>query len=200
MTSERQPDVDRAFRRLLSKVPEVTARFWIVKILATAAGETFADFVQNAASHAAHRDPDPTVSIDVKNNPASCRRVRPPSMVLAVELMQPGLTRPSVVLAVQLMQPGLTRPSAPPTGSPSRELGTGGIEDLVLLAARAAGARSRHHSMAWRATAGGSRPASSQLPIVAMRGRPTTTSRMSRTGTGVSRSLSWLRNRAITAP
>jgi uncharacterized membrane-anchored protein len=35
--------VDRPFRRLLSKVPEVTIFFWIVKILSAAAGETAAD-------------------------------------------------------------------------------------------------------------------------------------------------------------
>ena len=32
-------------RRLLNKVPEVTAFFWVVKVLATTVGETFADFL-----------------------------------------------------------------------------------------------------------------------------------------------------------
>jgi uncharacterized membrane-anchored protein len=45
MKSEWQPDVDRPFRRLLSKAPEVTIWFWIVKVLATTVGETFADFL-----------------------------------------------------------------------------------------------------------------------------------------------------------
>jgi uncharacterized membrane-anchored protein len=45
MKSERQPDIDRPFRRLLSKAPEVTIWFWIIKILATTVGETFAEFL-----------------------------------------------------------------------------------------------------------------------------------------------------------
>ncbi|MDT5029964.1 MAG: hypothetical protein QOC94_135 [Actinoplanes sp.] len=45
MKNEWQPDIDRPFRRFLSKVPEVTIWFWIVKILATTVGETFADFL-----------------------------------------------------------------------------------------------------------------------------------------------------------
>jgi uncharacterized membrane-anchored protein len=44
MRTEWQPDMDRPFRRFLSKVPEVPVWFWI-KILATAVGETFADFL-----------------------------------------------------------------------------------------------------------------------------------------------------------
>src|SRR3954464_9221883 len=32
-------------RRLLSKVPEVTVFFWIIKVLATTVGETAADFL-----------------------------------------------------------------------------------------------------------------------------------------------------------
>ncbi|MBU2667995.1 hypothetical protein KOI35_31235 [Actinoplanes bogorensis] len=35
----------RPFRHYLSKVPEVTIFFWIIKILATKVGETFADFL-----------------------------------------------------------------------------------------------------------------------------------------------------------
>src|SRR3954451_11217131 len=40
-------DLDRPFRPLLSKAPEVTAFFWIVKILATPVGDTFADFLSS---------------------------------------------------------------------------------------------------------------------------------------------------------
>lgn len=32
-------------RVMLNKVPEVTAIFWIIKVLATTVGETFADFL-----------------------------------------------------------------------------------------------------------------------------------------------------------
>ncbi|MEU1687785.1 hypothetical protein [Micromonospora sp. NPDC005707] len=49
MTYIAQPDVDRASRRFLSKVPEVTVFFWIIKILATTVGETFADFLNVTA-------------------------------------------------------------------------------------------------------------------------------------------------------
>ncbi|MFI1920300.1 hypothetical protein [Nocardia sp. NPDC020380] len=35
-------------RRLLSKVPEVTVWFWIIKILCTTVGETFADWINNS--------------------------------------------------------------------------------------------------------------------------------------------------------
>jgi uncharacterized membrane-anchored protein len=45
MTSQWQTDVDRPFRRFLSKVPEVTVFFWIIKVLATTVGETFADYL-----------------------------------------------------------------------------------------------------------------------------------------------------------
>lgn len=34
---------DASTRRLLSKVPEVTIWFWIIKILCTTVGESFAD-------------------------------------------------------------------------------------------------------------------------------------------------------------
>ena len=37
------PPLDR--RTMLNKVPEVTAAFWIIKVLATTVGETFADFL-----------------------------------------------------------------------------------------------------------------------------------------------------------
>lgn len=39
------PDHDRTRRHLLNKVPEVTLYFWIIKILCTTVGETFADFL-----------------------------------------------------------------------------------------------------------------------------------------------------------
>jgi uncharacterized membrane-anchored protein len=38
-----RPDLHRPFRRLLSKVPEVTVFFWIIKILSTTVGQSFAD-------------------------------------------------------------------------------------------------------------------------------------------------------------
>jgi uncharacterized membrane-anchored protein len=38
---------ERPFRRFLGKVPEITVFFWIVKILATTVGETFADFLSD---------------------------------------------------------------------------------------------------------------------------------------------------------
>jgi uncharacterized membrane-anchored protein len=47
MTSEWRTEVRRPFRRFLSKVPEVTIFFWIIKILATTVGETFADFLSD---------------------------------------------------------------------------------------------------------------------------------------------------------
>src|SRR4029077_12317619 len=34
-------------RRMLNKVPEVTLYFWIIKILCTTVGETFADFLND---------------------------------------------------------------------------------------------------------------------------------------------------------
>ena len=45
MSHDWQNYLERPFRRFLSKVPEVTIFFWIVKILATTVGETFADFL-----------------------------------------------------------------------------------------------------------------------------------------------------------
>lgn len=38
-------DSDAVTRRMLNKVPEVTIYFWIIKIMATTVGETFADFL-----------------------------------------------------------------------------------------------------------------------------------------------------------
>ncbi|WP_238343137.1 hypothetical protein [Nocardioides cynanchi] len=32
-------------RRMLNKVPEVTVYFWIIKILCTTVGESFADYI-----------------------------------------------------------------------------------------------------------------------------------------------------------
>jgi uncharacterized membrane-anchored protein len=45
MIRELEFDTDRPYRRFLSKVPEVTIFFWIIKILATTVGETCADFL-----------------------------------------------------------------------------------------------------------------------------------------------------------
>jgi uncharacterized membrane-anchored protein len=47
MTSDWRGDAGRPFRRFLSKVPEITVFFWIIKILATPVGETFADFLSD---------------------------------------------------------------------------------------------------------------------------------------------------------
>jgi uncharacterized membrane-anchored protein len=47
MTRDWQGDAGRPFRRFLSKVPEITVFFWIIKILATTVGETFADFLSD---------------------------------------------------------------------------------------------------------------------------------------------------------
>ncbi|WP_138732211.1 COG4705 family protein [Modestobacter excelsi] len=38
-------DIPVSARRLLNKVPEVTLFFWVIKVLATTVGETFADFL-----------------------------------------------------------------------------------------------------------------------------------------------------------
>lgn len=35
-------------RRMLSKVPEITIWFWIIKILCTTVGESFADWINMA--------------------------------------------------------------------------------------------------------------------------------------------------------
>jgi uncharacterized membrane-anchored protein len=44
-----QDDLSRAFHenRLLVKVPQVTVYFWIIKVLCTTVGETFADYLNN---------------------------------------------------------------------------------------------------------------------------------------------------------
>ncbi len=42
-----QPTTAR--RHLLSKVPEATAIFWVIKILTTGTGETASDFIGNSA-------------------------------------------------------------------------------------------------------------------------------------------------------
>jgi uncharacterized membrane-anchored protein len=47
MTSDLQDETARPFRRFLSKVPEITVFFWIIKVLATTVGETFADFLSD---------------------------------------------------------------------------------------------------------------------------------------------------------
>lgn len=39
------PRVDPKFRRMISKVPEVTAYFWVIKVLCTTVGETAADYL-----------------------------------------------------------------------------------------------------------------------------------------------------------
>lgn len=47
MTTDLQDDLARPYRSLLSKVPEITIFFWIIKVLATTVGETFADFLSD---------------------------------------------------------------------------------------------------------------------------------------------------------
>jgi|tagenome__1003787_1003787.scaffolds.fasta_scaffold20683000_2 uncharacterized membrane-anchored protein len=47
MTSARQDDLQRPFRRYLSKAPEVTVFFWVIKILATTVGDACADGFRN---------------------------------------------------------------------------------------------------------------------------------------------------------
>jgi uncharacterized membrane-anchored protein len=47
MTRDWQGDAGRPFRRFLSKVPEITVFFWIIKVLATTVGETFADLLSD---------------------------------------------------------------------------------------------------------------------------------------------------------
>lgn len=44
-TSTAVPDQRSTARRMLNKVPEVTLYFWVIKILATTVGETFADYL-----------------------------------------------------------------------------------------------------------------------------------------------------------
>jgi uncharacterized membrane-anchored protein len=47
MSSTPQDDVQRPFRRYLSKTPEISAFFWIVKVLASAAGAPVADLLSD---------------------------------------------------------------------------------------------------------------------------------------------------------
>jgi uncharacterized membrane-anchored protein len=47
MTRDWPGDAGRPFRRFLSKVPEITIFFWIIKVLATTVGETFADLLSD---------------------------------------------------------------------------------------------------------------------------------------------------------
>jgi uncharacterized membrane-anchored protein len=49
MSSEAPDDVVRPFRRYLSKTPEVTAFFWILKVLASMAGGVIADLLTTTA-------------------------------------------------------------------------------------------------------------------------------------------------------
>nr|WP_216894406.1 hypothetical protein [Nocardia alni] len=44
MTETTGPEVGTT-RRMLSKVPEVTMWFWVIKVLCTTVGETFADWI-----------------------------------------------------------------------------------------------------------------------------------------------------------
>ncbi|MAS55967.1 MAG: hypothetical protein CMJ44_15350 [Pimelobacter sp.] len=44
-TSQRGPVPPRSTRQLLNKVPEVTVWFWVIKILCTTVGESFADWI-----------------------------------------------------------------------------------------------------------------------------------------------------------
>jgi uncharacterized membrane-anchored protein len=43
-----KPSVQTSIRQMLSKVPEITIWFWIIKILCTTVGESFADFINMA--------------------------------------------------------------------------------------------------------------------------------------------------------
>src|SRR3954468_6469130 len=45
LTRTPEPSAHGTARRMLNKVPEVTVFFWIVKILCTTVGESFADYV-----------------------------------------------------------------------------------------------------------------------------------------------------------
>jgi uncharacterized membrane-anchored protein len=47
MTRDWQGDAGRPFRRFLSKVPEITIFFWIIKVLATTVGQTFANLLSD---------------------------------------------------------------------------------------------------------------------------------------------------------
>ena len=45
MTSTAKPAIARPQHTMLSKVPEVTVWFWLIKILCTTVGESFADWI-----------------------------------------------------------------------------------------------------------------------------------------------------------
>ncbi len=45
MTTSQQTTTATATRRMLNKVPEVTVFFWVIKILCTTVGESFADYI-----------------------------------------------------------------------------------------------------------------------------------------------------------
>ena len=45
MTTSQQSTATSTIRRMLNKVPEVTVFFWVIKILCTTVGESFADYV-----------------------------------------------------------------------------------------------------------------------------------------------------------
>ncbi len=47
LTADRRDRAEATGRRLLNKVPEVTLYFWIIKILCTTVGESFADYVNS---------------------------------------------------------------------------------------------------------------------------------------------------------
>lgn len=44
-TSQNNSEVSSKFQQMLNKVPEITLYFWVIKILCTTVGETFADFL-----------------------------------------------------------------------------------------------------------------------------------------------------------
>jgi uncharacterized membrane-anchored protein len=60
-------DVGLGSRRLLSKVPEVTAYFWVAKVLTTGMGETTSDYL-------AHRV-DPVIAVGVAGTALACSLV-----------------------------------------------------------------------------------------------------------------------------
>src|ERR1700710_2811598 len=45
VTETRRSDAGRTARSMLSKVPEITVWFWVIKILCTTVGESFADWI-----------------------------------------------------------------------------------------------------------------------------------------------------------
>jgi uncharacterized membrane-anchored protein len=50
MTRDWPGDAGRPFRRFLSKAPELTIFFWIIKVLVTTVGDTFADFLSDTVA------------------------------------------------------------------------------------------------------------------------------------------------------